>query len=87
MSAERSGIPVAPDNAALTAMVLELASQLHVERARRIALELALARAGVVPPDAIAALAIDPEFRRSSQAALDAAMARIMRVITGDEKR
>lgn len=72
-----------PDNAALTAMLLELASQLHVERARRIALELALDRGGAVASGAIAALADDPEFRRRSQAALDEAMGRLTRVMTG----
>lgn len=87
MSADRSTAPLAPDGAALTAMLFELASQLHVERARRIALELTLARAGAVTQDAITALANDPEFRRRSQEELDTAMARLMRVITGTDKR
>lgn len=75
-------LPQAPGNAALTALLLELASQLHVERARRIALELAMARAGTLAPDATARLADDPEFRRLTRAALDDAMARLMRVVT-----
>lgn len=72
-----------PGNAALTAMLLELASQLHAERARRIALEIALERGGAVAGGAIAALADDPEFRRRSLAALDEAMGRLTRVMTG----
>ncbi len=75
--------PVAPDAAALAALLFELASQLHVERARRIALELALARAGTLAPDGIAALADEPEFQHRSRAALDESMAGLMRVITG----
>jgi|JRYD01.1.fsa_nt_gb hypothetical protein len=78
---------VAPDNAALAALLFELASQLHVERSRRLALELLLAR-GVAPaPAALAALASDPEFRQRSQQELDAAMAGLMRVMTGEAGR
>lgn len=78
---------VAPDNAALTALILELASQLHAERVRRIALELALARGEAPTPAALDALADDPELRRRVQAALDEAMAGLMAVMTASEAR
>ncbi len=75
-------LPQPPGNAALAALLFELASQLHVERARRIALELAMTRAGALRPDTLARLADDPELHRLTRAALDDAMARLMRVIT-----
>ena len=40
------------DNATLGALIFELASQLHIERTRRSALEAALAHAGVLTPAA-----------------------------------
>ncbi|MGE0581516.1 MAG: hypothetical protein AB7P31_05220 [Steroidobacteraceae bacterium] len=86
MSAGTRAPLTAPDNAALAALVLELASQLQVERAQRIALELVLARGSKPTREALAALADDPEFRRRSQAALDAAMAGLMRAMTGEDR-
>lgn len=74
-------VPVVPDNASLAALVFELASQLHVERARRLALELALQRAGVLVPGATTDLAADAEWRRLSTQASEESMARLMRVI------
>lgn len=55
------------DNAALAALLFELASQLHVERARRLALEAALAQRGLLRPEQI-------EAAGSDAACLDAAM-------------
>ncbi|MBV6416395.1 MAG: hypothetical protein CMLOHMNK_00956 [Steroidobacteraceae bacterium] len=85
-----AGVPydyaVAPDNAALAALLFELASQLHVERARRIALELALERGSPPTPAVLDGLASDPEFRRRSQQALDESMARLMGVITDEDR-
>lgn len=43
-------------------LVFELAAQLHVERQRRMALEEALVRRGLVDPDEVAALAADDAF-------------------------
>ena len=66
----------------LAGLVFELASQLQVERSQRVALELALERAGVLKPDAVAALAGDDELRRRSGNELDQAMAKLLRVLT-----
>ena len=68
----------------LTALVFELASQLHVERAHRIALEAALESAGVLPPDAADGIASRADVRAKALAALDRAMAGVMRVLTED---
>lgn len=73
--------PTVPDSATLAALVFELASQLHVERARRLALELALRRAGVLVPASMADLDADAEWRRLSTQASEESMARLMRVI------
>jgi hypothetical protein len=71
-----------PDAERLAGLAFELASQLQVERSQRIALELALERAGVLKPDAIAILAGDEELRRRSRVELDQAMAKLLRVLT-----
>ncbi len=66
----------------LAGLVFELASQLQVERSQRVALELALERAGVLKPDSVASLAGDDELRRRSNSELDQAMAKLLRVLT-----
>lgn len=82
MSALEVTLPEAPlDAERLAGLVFELASQLHVERARRIALELALERAGALPAGAAEALAADDEYRRRAGEGLDEAMRRLMRVL------
>lgn len=68
----------------LAALVFELASQLHVERQRRMALETVLVRTGAVDPAALAALADDPAFLASARAELDAALRRLLRPVTED---
>jgi hypothetical protein len=68
----------------LTAVVFELASQLHVERQRRMALETVLTRAGAIEPTTLAALADDPAFLASARAELDAALRRLLRPLTED---
>ena len=73
---------VSPDPERIAELIFELASQLHIERAQRIALELALARAGVLDAPTIEGLARDAEFRSRSTAALDRSMAKLMRVLT-----
>ena len=62
----------------LAALVFELASQLHVERTRRMALETVLARQGLVDP---AALDADPGLATHSTAALDQSLRRLMRIV------
>ena len=75
-------LPESPlDAERLAGLVFELASQLHIERARRIALELALERAGVLPDGAADALATDEHYRSRAGAGLDEAMRRLMRVL------
>ncbi len=71
-----------PDAERLAGLVFELASQLQVERSQRVALELALERAGVLKPDAVAAVAGDAELDRRSRAELDQSMAKLLRVLT-----
>lgn len=70
----------APTLEQLTGLVFELASQLHVERARRIALESVLEASGALAPHALDSMT--PEARTRAAAALDRAMAGIMRVLT-----
>ncbi len=72
----------APDNAQLCGLVFELASQLHVERARRLALEAALVRAGLLPAGAIEALAGDAALRERTLEQLEASMAALVRLLT-----
>lgn len=71
---------VKPDQ--LAALILELASQLHVERQRRIALETALQRSGLLPAGAINDLADDQEISELGRTALDHAMRRLLRIVT-----
>jgi len=76
-------LPYAPlDADRLAGLVFELASQLHAERSRRIALELALERVGALPPTAVEALAGDTELKARTGPALDLALANLMRVLT-----
>jgi hypothetical protein len=72
----------APNLEQLTALVFELASQLHVERVRRLALEVALERSGALAPDAVQAVAGDARLAARGAAELERAMAGIMRVLT-----
>ncbi len=68
----------------LAGLVLELASQLHEERARRVALETILTTAGALDPAAIEALVNDPAFRDRSRADADASIRRLMRILEED---
>ena len=70
-----------PDADRLASLVFELASQLHAERARRIALEGALEDAGVLPADWIDSWQADERFDQRCQAVLDDAMDRLMRIM------
>jgi hypothetical protein len=74
--------PVNLDSERIVGLVFELASQLQVERAQRIALELALERAGVLKSDAVGAVAGDAELKARSTAELNQSMAKLLRVIT-----
>ena len=66
----------------LAALLFELASQLHVERQRRIALETALESAGALAPGALDAMADEPAVLEQGRSALDGALRRLMRIMT-----
>lgn len=70
-----------PDPERLAGLVFELASQLHTERARRIALEAALVQAGLVTPAGIEAAGAMPEARADMAAALDKAIGGLLAVL------
>ena len=71
-----------PDTERLAGLVFELASQLHAERSRRMALEIALERAGLLAPGAADALGEDPALLARSRAGLDRSMRGLMRILT-----
>lgn len=75
---------VAPtlDTERLAGLVFELASQLHAERAHRLALEHALQQAGIVTRAALESAASDAALRDRSRAEVEASVARLMRVVT-----
>jgi hypothetical protein len=66
----------------LAGLVFELASQLHVERTSRLALEAALVNAGVLTREAVDAVATDSAVRERMRAALEDSMRKLMQVIT-----
>jgi hypothetical protein len=66
----------------VAAMVLELASQLHVERQRRMALETLLLRQGVLDEAALTAMGTDETFLAASRGELDAGLRRLLRIMT-----
>lgn len=66
----------------LSGLVFELSSQLHAERLHRIALETALAQAGIIDPAALQKMASDPALRELGRRAAEESVARLMRVIT-----
>jgi hypothetical protein len=76
--------PIAPglDVDRLAGLVFELASQLHAERVHRLALERALAGAGVLPEGALRDAAADPALRERGRREVEESVARLMRVLT-----
>lgn len=66
----------------LATLVLELASQLHVERQRRMAIETLLARKGLLDPAALDAMAAEDGFNAEARAALDGNLRRLLRIMT-----
>lgn len=74
--------PPALDVERLAGLVFELASQLHAERLHRLALEHALADAGVLHDAALRAAAAAPALRERGRREVEASVARLMRVIT-----
>lgn len=70
------------DCAAVAALVFELASQLHIERTRRLALEAALADCGVLDPAKVRAAVENPAVRAAAARAADDAVCRLLRSLT-----
>jgi hypothetical protein len=72
----------AADVDTLAALVMELATQLHVERQRRLALEHALVARGLVDADALEHAAGDPAVSERSRVALDGAIRALLRIMS-----
>lgn len=72
----------AADTDTVAALVMDLAAQLHIERQRRMALETALVRAGLIDRAAIEGLAEDAGFLAEARAALDTSVRRSLRIMT-----
>jgi len=70
------------DNATLGALVFELASQLHIERTHRLALEAALASAGIVAPAMIDRVSAEASFREQAGQAADLSIRKLLRVLS-----
>jgi hypothetical protein len=79
-----NGAPVfpAPHNAALAGLIFELASQLHVERSRRQALEAVLAGKGIVSTEEIEGAAENSGYRQAVEAALDQSIRKLLLVLS-----
>lgn len=77
----------APTLEQLAGLVFELASQLHVERVHRIALETALETAGLIAPSEIDRAAAGATGRARSAAALDRSLAGLTRTMTENPDR
>ncbi len=77
-----SGDTTAPDCERLTGLVFELASQLHVERAQRIALQVALEKAGMIDAATLQSLASDSALQRRNDEMLEESIAELLRVLS-----
>jgi hypothetical protein len=63
-------------------LIFDLASQLHIERQRRTALETALVRKELVSRKELDALSDDRAFLDQSRQSLDESLARLMQIMT-----
>jgi hypothetical protein len=70
-----------PDIDRLAGLVFELASQLHVERSLRLALEAALIRSGALSAEALVVASDSTELLRRAREELDRSMGKLMRVV------
>jgi hypothetical protein len=70
------------DGATVAALLLELAAQLHIERARRLALETALADRGILAPAQTAAAAETLACRDALARAADESVRRLLRILS-----
>lgn len=69
----------------LAGLVFELSSQLHAERLHRLALEAALAQAGILDVGALQKSANDPALRSASRHAASESIASLLRVLSEDQ--
>lgn len=77
-----NGDTAAPDCERLTGLVFELASQLHVERVQRVALQAALEKSGLIDAATLRSLASDPALQRRSREMLEESIAELLRVLS-----
>lgn len=75
------------DNATLAALVFELASQLHIERTRRLALEATLVSRGIVTPATLEAAGESASFREEAANAADLSIRKLLRLLTESPDR
>lgn len=69
-------------NETLAALLFELASQLHIERTQRMALEAALAERSVLTAQEIEAAGASDTFRQEAGRAADQAIRKLLRVLS-----
>lgn len=69
------------DNSKLAGLVFELASQLHIERTRRLALEAALGSRGLTPAE-IEAAGQEAACRDRASAEADRSIRKLLRVLS-----
>lgn len=77
-----NGDTAAPDCERLAGLVFELASQLHVERAQRVALQVALEKAGLIDAATLQSLASDAALQRRNREMLEESIAELLRVLS-----
>jgi hypothetical protein len=70
------------NNATLAALLFELASQLHIERTQRLALQAALTSKGIITSVAIEAVDADAAFREELGNAADQSVSKLLRVLS-----
>ena len=69
------------DTSTLTALIFELAGQLHVERTARLALQGALLAQGLLTDREIEDIGEDASFKRRTSEAADHAVRRLLRTL------
>ena len=76
------------DTSTVTALIFELAAQLHVERTARLALQSALLAQGLLTDREIESIGEDSRFKRHMSDAADKAVRRLLRTVleSSDER-
>lgn len=80
MSTPAELTPLSPTT--LASLLFELASQLHIERARRMALEAALAQRSLLTAQEIEQAGASPTFQQEACSAADQAIRKLLRVLS-----